>query len=294
MVATLGTNVLAARIRLNISAVETDLGRVTQRISSGYKLPLEAPSSFAVGALFESQARSLQAASGNIQGGVSMLDVASAALEEISDLLANMASLAVTASDGTLTDAQRLPLDAEFQQNKTAINSLVNVAFYNGRALLNGTGGTVTVQVGVDSGQTVSISFTTNYLTTAPGAASATAPLADLNAAGAAPSLTTQANATAALPLVTTAQDLLGEARANTLGPGAALDAIAAMNGVAKIAALEGQSTFVSADVAADTTRLVRDQLLLSAGASALQVANFSAAAVVGLLSAVATRAAAV
>jgi len=29
MVATLSTNVLAARVRLNISAVETDLGRVT-------------------------------------------------------------------------------------------------------------------------------------------------------------------------------------------------------------------------------------------------------------------------
>jgi flagellin len=271
-------------VRINLRALDLDVAKVTERLSTGLKLPSDSTGALAVGAIFDSAVRGLQAAGANLQQGISLIDVADESLSQIADLISGLKPLATQAADGTLTDAQRAPLNAQFVAAKTSIDAIVTAARFNGFQLLDGTGGTITLQAGPSSTDTFAIPLTVDFSTTTTLTA-----LAALT-------IDTQANAQTALAAagIPAAESAFGTARATFTGRSATISARAAAAGEQQIAAISARRSFREIDVAEETSRLVRDQLLQTSGAAALQVANFSGAGIVNLLSAVAARAAAV
>lgn len=74
----------------------------------------------------------------NSQDGISLAQTAESALSSTSDSLQRMRDLAVQASTGTLTDADRASLDKEFSQLKEEVSRTAQTTAYNGKNLLNG------------------------------------------------------------------------------------------------------------------------------------------------------------
>lgn len=280
------TNTAANRIVFNLNLITTDIQRVTQRLSSGVRLPSEAPANYAAATSFATRARAFQAADTNIQIGVSALDTADASLQQVSDTyLPRLIELATTAANGLTTDAQRVALDAEFQSIKTTINSLVAATRFNSFSLLDGTAGSFQLQVGPEATTTYTVDFSTDFRTTA----AVGEPLANLGASGAGLRLNNQANAQAALTALSggappTVQSEFTSARAQLGAQRPALEGLSDYVQAARIEALDSEIAFIGADMAADASRLIRDQLLSSSGSSALQAASFSAASIVSAL----------
>jgi flagellin-like hook-associated protein FlgL len=139
----------------------------------------------------------------------------------------------------------------------------------------------VTFQAGPETGQTASIALTSDFRST-----SGSGPLAGLSGLR----VDTQVNAQNALAQLPTVQQSFGASSVALTTRAAELTARADYAARAQIESLAAQTAFIGVDVAAETTRLVRDQLLQTSGAAALQAANFSSSAIINLLTASVSR----
>jgi len=94
----------------------------------------------------------------NINDGISAVNVADVALEEIQTLLSTMKALATSSASSTnsATLASNQTLFASYMDD---IDSIANNAYYNGTSLLNGDTPTLTVQSGINAGDTTTLTF---------------------------------------------------------------------------------------------------------------------------------------
>lgn len=93
--------------------------------------------------------RGFRQARRNTEDGISMVQVAEGALAEVSNMVIRLRELAVQAASDTVGPTERSFTDMEFQGLKNEIDRISNVTEFNGRKLLNGTGGIMDIQVGV-------------------------------------------------------------------------------------------------------------------------------------------------
>lgn len=273
----LNTNIQAANsLRLmNINAA--NLTRTQQRLASGLRINTaqDDPSGLGIVQQLTSQIRGDTVASNvNIQQAQSMIQIADAGLSQIGDILQRMRELAVQANNTALSTQQANALDAEFQSLKTAINQIGNGATFNGKVLLDGSlagGAAVQIQIGAQQTQTTTISqLSTDYRSTA------------LNVNG--KSLTTAANAQQAQTDISTDIQTISTARAQIGAKAQELDFVKGALDSTIVANTDARSRIQDADVAAEVSNLVRQQLLQQAGASALSSANFAPQFVLSLL----------
>ena len=95
----------------------------------------------------------------NINDGISAVNVADVALEEIQTLLSTMKTLATSSSSAATSSATRTSNQTLFAAYMSDIDSIANKAYYNGTSLLNGDTPTLQVQTGINAGDTMTLSF---------------------------------------------------------------------------------------------------------------------------------------
>jgi len=111
------------------------------------------------------QIRGLNAAVRNANDGISLLQTADGALNEVSEMLQRMRELGVLAQNDTYSTAQRVAMNDEFTQLQSEIDRIADNTQWNGMNLLDGTGGNwgggslFTFQVGANAGQTISVAI---------------------------------------------------------------------------------------------------------------------------------------
>lgn len=255
------TNVAALTSQRNLGAVTGRLQGNFARLSSGLRIATAADDAAGLGISerMRAQIRSFNVASRNAQDGVSLVQTAEGALQEVSNNLNRMRELAVQASNGTLTTADRSTLDTEFQALVTEIGRVAGQTTFNGVALLDGSTTALSVQVGVNSGETISLSLT-DMTTTG----------LSLNSLD----VTTDTNASSAISAIDSAIDSVTTARGN-LGASqnrlnSAISSI--LNTRENLSAAESRIRDV--DVAIETADLTRNSILQQAAVSVLAQAN--------------------
>ncbi len=107
--------------------------KTTERLSSGYRVNRSADDAagLAISEKMRRQIRGLSQASSNAQDGISLVQVADGALHEMHAIVQRGNELAVKAANGTLTDEERLMVDAEIQQLKQALNESAHTTTFN-------------------------------------------------------------------------------------------------------------------------------------------------------------------
>lgn len=111
-----------------------------RRLSSGLKI-VEAkdnPAGMAMGKRMDVQIASIAVATQNSSDGISVIETADGALSEVHDILQRMNQLAVKASTGTLTDADRDTINEEIYQLKDEVARIAKDTEFNGQVLLDG------------------------------------------------------------------------------------------------------------------------------------------------------------
>jgi flagellin len=112
----------------------------TEKLSSGYKINRAADDAagLSISEKMRKQIRGLTQASANAQDGISMVQTAEGALNEVQDMLQRMNELAVKAANGTLSSDDRGYIQNEVDQIMSEIDRVAATTKFNETYLLNG------------------------------------------------------------------------------------------------------------------------------------------------------------
>lgn len=126
-------NILALNANRQLGITGKKTGRAAEKLSSGYRINRSADDAagLAISEKMRRQIRGLTQASTNAQDGISMVQSAEGALNELHDMLQRANELAVKAATGTLTEEDRSMVDAEVQQLKTEIDAMAQRTEFN-------------------------------------------------------------------------------------------------------------------------------------------------------------------
>lgn len=152
---------LSSIVENNLTLTNAAVAQATQRLASGLRINSAAddPAGYGAATSLLSQINGLNAGLANANDAASMVQTASTGLSSITSALQSLRTLALQASSTTLSTAQRTALQSQASQQIAQINGLVAQTSYNGKTLLNGSVGTLSIQVGANPGQTVSLNL---------------------------------------------------------------------------------------------------------------------------------------
>ena len=127
------TNMLAWNAGRQFKINEKADAKRTEKLSSGYRINRAADDAagLSISEKMRRQIRGLTQASSNAQDGISMVQSAEGALNEVHEMLHRANELAVKAANGTLSDEDRAMVDAEVQQIKREIDNTAKNTVFN-------------------------------------------------------------------------------------------------------------------------------------------------------------------
>ena len=212
------------------------------------------------------QIRGLSQASRNANDGISMIQVAEGAMNEQAGILTRLRELAVQSANGILGADERAFIDAESDELIAELDRISTVTEFNGVDML-ATGNDVDVQVGLNSGDVITVDFSqTDSATLGTGGGGAALSTIDLG--------TSAATASTALGIIDTSIQELSTARSTIGATQNRLDVTVDNLSVAHENLSASNSRIRDVDVASETAEMTRNQILTQAGTAVLAQAN--------------------
>jgi len=154
-------NISAINANRNYNITQGTLKKSTEKLSSGYKINRAADDAagLAISEKMRRQVRGLTQASANAQDGISVVQTAEGALQEVQDMLQRMSELTVKASQDTLKTEDRKYIGAEVSALVSEIDRVRSTTAFNDQILLNGNFTGKSLQIGSENGQMINISI---------------------------------------------------------------------------------------------------------------------------------------
>jgi len=271
-VTVINTNVSALRAQNGTRMANEALQTAMERLSSGKRInsAKDDAAGLAISSSMTSQIRGMTQAVRNANDGISMAQTADGALDEVTNMLQRIRELSVQAASGTYQASDRTNLQTEVTALASQITSITANTKFNGVGLFTGSAGsagTVTIQTGSSSSDTVNMNFTALNLSA----------VSSVN-------LSTAAGATSAMASLDTLITTVSTKRA-TLGAAESQLSSVVNNLTSNITNLtDARSRIQDADFGTETTNLARSQILAQASTAMLAQANQSQQSVLKLL----------
>ncbi len=154
-------NITAMNSNRMLGLTTSAQAKSTEKLSSGYKINRAADDAagLSISEKMRRQIRGLTQASANAQDGISCVQTAEGALNEVQDMLQRMNELAVKGENGTLTSTDRSYIQAEVQQLMSEIDRVQSTTTFNEQKLLDGSFSNKGLQVGAESGQHIGVTI---------------------------------------------------------------------------------------------------------------------------------------
>ena len=158
------TNISAMNTQQNLLKSSNAVSQSMARLSSGLRINTAADDAagYAISQGLTSQVNGLNQASSNTNDAISMVQTASSSLNDVQNMLQRVYELGVQYNNGSNSDTDKSDIQAEVNQLTQEIDRQQSSSNFNGLNLLNGTAGstgTVTFQVGANSGDTLTATF---------------------------------------------------------------------------------------------------------------------------------------
>ena len=265
----ISTNMAAIAANRALQHTSADQAKSYQRLSSGNRITQAADDAagLSISENLRAQIRSMGQAERNANDGISFVQVAEGGLNEIGNVLIRMRELSVQAASDTIGDKERGFINQEIQSLLQEVDRIANVTNFNGTNLLNGESekSELQFQVGIrkETGDADRIVFSPNdynVKTSELGIEGMTYESID--------------DAREAMDKVDGAISKVFESRARLGAAQNKLHATVNSLGIAKENLIQARSRIADTDIAAETSELVRGNILQSAGISVLAQAN--------------------
>ena len=252
----INTNVNSLTAAASLAVNERNLTTAMERLSTGKRInsSKDDAAGQAIASRMTAQIRGLDQAVRNANDGISMLQTADGAMEEVSNMLQRMRELSVQSQNETNGSSDLVALSLEFIALSAEISRIEADTTWNGQVLFSA--GTVAFQVGANTGDTVSASI----------------------------EAITTSGSLSALALIDTDIDTVNTARA-ALGTAINRLTYAANNALnVSTNTSVSRSRIVDTDYAKVSAELARTQIIQQAATAMLAQANQGAQSVLALL----------
>ncbi len=270
----INTNIASLSAQRNLQKATNGLHRNFEHLSTGRRIARASDDAagLAIATRLNAQIRSLSQAARNANDGISLVQAAEGALDELGGVLTRARELSVQSANGTLSPTDQDALNAEFSSLIRQVDQIANSTDFNGIPLLNSAGNVISLQVGAG---TVANTDTLDVTLTSVLAADLSIDSLDIGSTG---------DATAAIDALDLAIDVISSERSSL---GAVQNTL-----TGTISAIEIRSENLSAarsrildvDVASETAELTKNNILQQAALSVLAQANQQPQAVLSLL----------
>ena len=156
----INTNVAATVTANAMKANQRSMETTMERLATGLRVnsAKDDAAGLAIGTKMDSQIRGFQQAARNANDGISMLQTADGAAEQITGLLQRMRELAVQGQNDTNSTSDLDNLNEEFAALATEIDRIANDTEFNGTGLLASNTSKV-ITIGADEADTITLTF---------------------------------------------------------------------------------------------------------------------------------------
>ncbi|OFZ22795.1 MAG: flagellin [Bdellovibrionales bacterium GWB1_55_8] len=273
----IATNMASIAANRALQRTSSEQSKTYTRLSSGQRITQagDDAAGLSISENLRAQIRSTTQAERNANDGISFAQVAEGGLSEIGNIMIRLRELAIQAGSDTVGDKERSYINTEVQSLVQEVDRIANVTSFNGTPLLNGQNSKAELefQVGTRNDEADRILFNTSEN--------------DVRAS----SLGVEGLDYETIDGARESIDRVDEAINRVSGSRARLGAMqnklhASVNnlGITKENLSQARSRIADADVAAETSELVRGNILQQAGISVLAQANSAPMAALKLL----------
>ncbi|MEQ4624830.1 MULTISPECIES: FliC/FljB family flagellin [Providencia] len=157
MAQVINTNVLSLTTQNNLNRSQGVLGTAIERLSSGSRInsAKDDAAGQAIANRFTANIKGLTQAARNANDGISTMQTAEGAVNEINNNLQRIRELAVQAKNGSNSESDTKSIQEEVKQRLAEIDRISEQTQFNGKKVLN-KDGAMSIQVGANDGETIS------------------------------------------------------------------------------------------------------------------------------------------
>ena len=154
-------NMMSMNAQRSLGVNSSGLGKSIEKLSTGQRVNRAADDAagLTISEKMRTQVRGLTQASRNAQDGISAVQTAEGALDEVHSMLQRMRELTVQAGNDTNQAEDRKAIQAEIKQLSNEINDISTKTEFNKQKLLDGSFKDKSLQVGANEGQTMGVSI---------------------------------------------------------------------------------------------------------------------------------------
>ncbi|MBE4181706.1 flagellin [Vibrio parahaemolyticus] len=163
MAITVNTNVAALVAQRHLTSATDMLNQSMERLSSGKRInsAKDDAAGLQISNRLQSQMRGLDVAVRNANDGISIMQTAEGAMNEVTNIMQRMRDLSLQSANGSNSQAERTALQEEVTALNDELNRIAETTSFGGRKLLNGTFGKSSFQIGATAGEAVQIGLRT-------------------------------------------------------------------------------------------------------------------------------------
>jgi flagellin len=158
MAMVINSNIMSLNAQNQLTKSSNELNTSMERLTSGKRINSAADDAagLAIANRMTSQVRGLDQAVRNANDGISLIQTAEGALEESTNILQRMRELSIQSANGTYSEGNRSTLNAEVKQLVAELDRISETTAFNGQKVLDGSLGSVGLQVGSEANETIS------------------------------------------------------------------------------------------------------------------------------------------
>ncbi len=233
-----------------------ELQKILERLSTSQRINRASDDAAGLGISeqLRTQIRGFKMASQNVSDGMAALNIADGGANETASILNRQRELALASRNDTLTNTQRSALDTEYQQLTQEVDRISKASTYNTQSVANGTGlssGTSQLQVGPTAGEALTLP-----------ANNISAPALGISGT----SVSTQAQASAAITALDSALSVLSSQRATTGAIQNRLESTQRNLSISEINTQAAESVLRDQDMAEGISNLIKERLKQETG----------------------------
>ncbi|MDK2901915.1 MAG: flagellin [Thermosediminibacterales bacterium] len=264
-------NISALNAWRNLYVNDTNMSKSLEKLSSGLRINRAADDAagLAISEKMRAQINGINQAVRNAQDGISLIQTAEGALNEVHAILQRMRELAVQSANGIYTDDDRALLQEEVNQLTSEIDRIATQTEFNKQTLLTGSFTNKMLQIGANAGQTITI-----------GISAMTAGASGLDVKN----VTIVSNPSTAISTIDTAIERVASTRAKLGAIQNRLEKTINNLGVTVENLTAAESRIRDVDMAAEMMTFTKNQILVQASTAMLAHANVKPQSVLQLL----------
>lgn len=134
----LHTNIAALNTKSNLTGTQNALSTSMTRLGTGFRInsAMDDAAGLQIATRLDAQSRGMTVAMKNAQNGISMLQTAEGALNEVTNILQRMKDLSTEGATATATAADKKAMQAEFDALGKELGNIMNNTTFGGEKLL--------------------------------------------------------------------------------------------------------------------------------------------------------------